>query len=98
MVIDQEIAVIGMFNLDERSANLNTDCIAVIYDSKIAEDLFNYIFKMIDNIAIPNTSSILLFVIPISFRYVITGTRPSPGYCELVAYPQPEPGDSRFYL
>lgn len=40
MVIDKEIAVIGTFNLDPRSANLNTECIAVIYDSKIAGDLF----------------------------------------------------------
>ena len=41
MVIDQEIAVIGTFNLDPRSANLNTECIAVIYDSKIAGNLYN---------------------------------------------------------
>lgn len=40
MVIDKEIAVIGTFNLDPRSANLNTECIAVIYDLKIAGDLF----------------------------------------------------------
>jgi len=41
MVIDQEVAVIGTFNLDPRSANLNTECIAVIYDSRISEALFN---------------------------------------------------------
>lgn len=40
MVIDKAIAVIGTFNLDPRSANLNTECIAVIHDSKIATDLF----------------------------------------------------------
>jgi cardiolipin synthase C len=40
MVIDEEIAVIGTFNLDPRSANLNTECIAVIHDPKIAEDLY----------------------------------------------------------
>lgn len=40
MVIDEEIAVIGTFNLDPRSANLNTECIAVIRDPKIAGDLF----------------------------------------------------------
>ena len=35
-MIDQQIAVIGTFNLDPRSANLNTECVTVIYDSKIA--------------------------------------------------------------
>lgn len=40
MVIDEEIAVIGTFNLDPRSANLNTECVAIIYDKKIASDLF----------------------------------------------------------
>ena len=39
MVIDQEIAVIGTFNLDPRSANLNTECIAVIYDPTIGRNL-----------------------------------------------------------
>jgi len=41
MVIDKQVAVIGTFNLDPRSANLNTECIAVIHDSTIAENLFN---------------------------------------------------------
>ncbi len=41
IVIDSEIAVIGTFNLDPRSANLNTECVAVIYDSKIATNLFH---------------------------------------------------------
>lgn len=41
MVIDKEIAVIGTFNLDPRSANLNTECIAIIYDSIIAGNLYN---------------------------------------------------------
>lgn len=39
MVIDEEIAVIGTFNLDPRSANLNTECVAVIYDSTIGSKL-----------------------------------------------------------
>ncbi|WP_462248705.1 phospholipase D-like domain-containing protein [Ekhidna sp.] len=39
MSIDNEIAVIGTFNLDPRSANLNTECIAVIQDSTIATNL-----------------------------------------------------------
>ncbi|MEP2671542.1 MAG: phospholipase D family protein [Cyclobacteriaceae bacterium] len=40
MVVDESIAVIGTFNLDPRSANLNTECIAVIYDSVIAGNLY----------------------------------------------------------
>lgn len=36
MVVDREIAVIGTFNLDPRSANLNTECIAIIRSQKIA--------------------------------------------------------------
>ena len=40
MVIDKEIAVIGTFNLDPRSANLNTECVAIIYDHDIAERLY----------------------------------------------------------
>ena len=39
MVVDEAIAVIGTFNLDPRSANLNTECIAVVYDSTIAGNL-----------------------------------------------------------
>ena len=39
MVIDDAIAVIGTFNLDPRSANLNTECVAVIRDARIAGDL-----------------------------------------------------------
>lgn len=41
MVVDREIAVIGTFNLDPRSANLNTECVAVIYDQTIAGNLFD---------------------------------------------------------
>jgi len=36
MVIDGKITVIGTFNLDPRSANLNTECITVIYSLPIA--------------------------------------------------------------
>ena len=36
MVIDGEIAVIGTFNLDPRSSNLNTECVTVIYADKLA--------------------------------------------------------------
>ena len=37
MVIDGNISVIGTFNFDPRSANLNTECVTVIYSSKIAK-------------------------------------------------------------
>jgi putative cardiolipin synthase len=37
MVIDGNIAVVGTFNLDPRSANLNTECITVIYSQKVAQ-------------------------------------------------------------
>jgi len=37
MVVDGEITVIGTFNLDPRSANLNTECIAVIHSQKVTE-------------------------------------------------------------
>lgn len=37
MVIDGKTTVIGTFNLDPRSANLNTECIAVVHSKKIAE-------------------------------------------------------------
>jgi phosphatidylserine/phosphatidylglycerophosphate/cardiolipin synthase-like enzyme len=36
MVIDGHITVIGTFNLDPRSANLNTECITVIRSDAIA--------------------------------------------------------------
>ena len=35
MVIDGKITVIGTFNLDPRSANLNTECVTIIYSDKI---------------------------------------------------------------
>ena len=33
MVVDNETTVIGTFNLDPRSANLNTECLAIIKDN-----------------------------------------------------------------
>lgn len=36
MVIDGRITVIGTFNLDPRSAYLNTECVTVIYSEKVA--------------------------------------------------------------
>ncbi len=39
MVVDDKVAVIGTFNLDPRSANLNTECVTVIRDATIARAL-----------------------------------------------------------
>lgn len=39
MIIDKEIAVIGTFNLDPRSANLNTECITIINSKAVAEQV-----------------------------------------------------------
>lgn len=41
MVIDGNITVIGTFNLDPRSANLNTECVAIIHSQKIAQGVLN---------------------------------------------------------
>jgi phosphatidylserine/phosphatidylglycerophosphate/cardiolipin synthase-like enzyme len=41
MVIDGNITVIGTFNLDPRSANLNTECVTVIHSEKIASGVLN---------------------------------------------------------
>ena len=41
MVVDGKICVIGTFNLDPRSANLNTECITVIHSSKISTMVLN---------------------------------------------------------
>ena len=40
-VIDGKISVIGTFNLDPRSANLNTECLAVIYSNKVADGVLS---------------------------------------------------------
>ena len=36
MVLDNKITVIGTFNLDPRSANLNTECIVIVHSAKIS--------------------------------------------------------------
>jgi phosphatidylserine/phosphatidylglycerophosphate/cardiolipin synthase-like enzyme len=41
MVVDTKTTVIGTFNLDPRSANLNTECIVVVNSKKIAEGVLN---------------------------------------------------------
>jgi cardiolipin synthase C len=40
MVIDNKIAVIGTFNFDPRSINLNTECVTIIREPLVAERLF----------------------------------------------------------
>lgn len=39
MVIDKGITVIGTFNLDPRSANLNTECVTIIHDQIISRSV-----------------------------------------------------------
>jgi len=39
VVIDGLVTVIGTFNLDPGSANLNTECITVIYSDRIAREV-----------------------------------------------------------
>ena len=41
MVIDGKITVIGTFNLDPRSANLNTECIVVVNSQKVAQGVLD---------------------------------------------------------
>lgn len=43
MVVDGKIAVVGTFNLDPRSANLNTECMAIIYSEQIATEMMKEI-------------------------------------------------------
>ncbi len=43
MVIDGKITVIGTFNLDPRSANLNTECFTVIYSTSISNDVLKVV-------------------------------------------------------
>ncbi len=45
MIIDDHITVIGTFNLDPRSANLNTECFVVIYSKEINETTSNLMEK-----------------------------------------------------
>lgn len=41
MVVDGNIAIIGTFNLDPRSANLNTECIAIIRSEQVAQQVLS---------------------------------------------------------
>ncbi|MEJ2109096.1 MAG: phospholipase D family protein [Acidobacteriota bacterium] len=40
MVVDEAVSVVGTFNLDPRSANLNTECVCIIRDPIVSEKLF----------------------------------------------------------
>ena len=60
MVVDNEITVIGTFNLDPRSANLNTECVAIIQSKKIAKEVLKGIeieFKPENSWEISKTSN-----------------------------------------
>lgn len=39
MVIDNKITVVGTFNLDPRSANLNTECVVIVNSAQISESV-----------------------------------------------------------
>lgn len=39
MVIDEKITVIGTFNLDPRSANLNTECVVVLHSPELSQSV-----------------------------------------------------------
>lgn len=39
MVVDGKISVIGTFNLDPRSANLNTECVAIIHSEQVSSNM-----------------------------------------------------------
>lgn len=45
MVVDGEITVIGTFNLDPRSANLNTECITIIPSERISKNVLSNILE-----------------------------------------------------
>ncbi len=60
MVVDDEITVIGTFNLDPRSANLNTECVAIIKSRKVAKEVLKGIeieFKPENSWEISKTSN-----------------------------------------
>ena len=47
MVVDERRVVIGTFNLDPRSANLNTECITVISSAEVARDVLVHLMQEI---------------------------------------------------
>ena len=45
MVVDEEILMVGTFNLDPRSANLNTECVTIIRNPQLAKITHDVIMK-----------------------------------------------------
>lgn len=45
MVVDGMITVIGTFNLDPRSANLNTECVTIIHSEQVARNVLKGVEK-----------------------------------------------------
>jgi cardiolipin synthase C len=43
MIVDGRITVIGSFNLDPRSADLNTECIAIIRSPEVTANVAKYV-------------------------------------------------------
>ena len=43
MVVDDELLVVGTFNLDPRSANLNTECVVLIPSKAAARGVLDWI-------------------------------------------------------
>ena len=39
MIVDQKITVIGTFNFDPRSTNLNTECLTIIHSKAVAKNV-----------------------------------------------------------
>ena len=50
MLIDDEISVIGTFNMDPRSANLNTESIVVIRDGEINQEMTLFFAREMNSI------------------------------------------------
>ena len=45
MVIDEKIVMVGSFNLDPRSANLNTECIVIVRNQQLAQQVNRLILE-----------------------------------------------------
>jgi phosphatidylserine/phosphatidylglycerophosphate/cardiolipin synthase-like enzyme len=43
MIVDDSISVVGTFNLDPRSENLNTECITIMANKKMAKQISEFI-------------------------------------------------------
>lgn len=43
MIIDGRVAVVGTYNLDPRSADLNTECVAIVRSKEFADNIMKYV-------------------------------------------------------